>query len=138
MPNTELTVVIVPLADWRTQAICGMTCQELSERLPVFDSYLPAEIDDAAACTNDRDNVATTVLDGYRAAIDAKGVHSRRRVRRQLEVAEHAIAIGGPLHPDQVERLGRLVQAAIAGRDEALRTLDEHLHLAHRILADPQ
>lgn len=136
MTNTGLTVVIVPLADWRAKSICGATCQELSERLPFFDSYLPEEIDDAAAHANDRDNVATTVLDGYRAALDTKGVRCRRRVRRQLEAAEHAIAVGGPLRPAQVERLGRLVQSAIADRDEALRTLDERLRLARRILAE--
>lgn len=136
MTGIEYPDTTVSIADWRAQSICGMTCQELSEQLACFDSYLPEEIKEAAVCANDRDNVAAVLVDGYRTAVDAKGVHSRRRVRQQLEVAEHAIAIGGPLHPDQVERLGRLVQAVVAGRDEAVRVLDEHLHLAQRILAE--
>ncbi|MCH7230000.1 hypothetical protein L0U85_03870 [Glycomyces sp. L485] len=136
MTDTEHTGIIVPLADQRAQQFCGATCRELRERLPLLDSYLPDEINEAAAALNDRDNVAATILDGYRAAIESAGVRSRKRVRRQLESAEHALAIGEPLSESEVERLGRPVQVAITERNEALRALDERLRLAHLTLTD--
>ncbi|GAB4001582.1 hypothetical protein GCM10029992_37500 [Glycomyces albus] len=136
MTEFEPAGIIVELADRRAQRICGRTCRELYELLPPFDGYLPDQITEAAAHLNDRDNVAATVLDGYRAAIDSDGVRSRGRVRRQLEAAEHAIAVGEPLSASAVARLGRLVQVAVTDRSEALHALDELLRLAHLTLTD--
>lgn len=128
--------IIIPLAESRVQAICGMTISELHERLPRFDSYLPDEIRQAATELDGLDHTATAVVEGYRAAIDTAGVRARRIVKRQLAAVEDALAAGKPCVAAETGRLGQLVCRALDNRDQALRELDELLRTAADTLAD--